>query len=295
MIKMLKKLNGHSGCNINLCQKDKLFFVRKDSGSSKYNLRLKKQCKKQNLFHAEQVSSPAILNCGYKDQNIFYFDMEYIEGNTLATELSNIVISDIQSLMNILFNNLYMQNLEKMPKANKIFLNKIQSLYFLQNQYPHLKLALDKLSEFSWDNIEKSPCHGDLTLENILITRDRKLYLIDFLDSFYNSWMIDVAKILQDVDLKWSYRNSETNQNLEIRLLIAKLSLTNEILRLPNGRDKLNTIYHILLLNILRIYPYTKDSKTIKFLDEKVIYLMKILNKDIGETINEYTDYTLCG
>ena len=92
------------------------------------------------------------------------------------------------------------------------------------------------------------------TLENILITRDRKLYLIDFLDSFYNSWMIDVAKILQDVDLKWSYRNSETNQNLEIRLLIAKLSLTNEILRLPNGRDKLNTIYHILLLNICKAF-----------------------------------------
>ena len=40
------------------------------------------------------------------------------------------------------------------------------------------------------------------------------------------------------------------------------------------------------ILNIIRIYPYSKDKLTINYLDEKVKYLVKLIREErIGETI----------
>ena len=120
----------------------------------------------------------------------------------------------------------------------------------------------------------------NLTLENIIITYNKQIYLIDFLDSFYNSWMLDIAKLLQDLELKWSFRNIELSVNQALRIEIAKEALIEEILKLRDGKNKLFTIYHLLLLNILRIYPYTKDEKTFDFLDNAIKELIiKIDNK----------------
>jgi len=110
-----------------------------------------------------------------------------------------------------------------------------------------------------------------------LITSDKKIYLIDFLDSFFDSWMIDVAKLLQDIELCWSYRYEKMSTNLSLRLTVAKEALLESILELENGETKIKYIYHILLLNVLRIVPYTKDSITKEFLQNALKYLIDIL------------------
>jgi aminoglycoside/choline kinase family phosphotransferase len=46
-------------------------------------------------------------------------------------------------------------------------------------------------------------CHGDFTFSNILFG-DNKIYLLDFLDSFIESPLIDIVKIRQDTCFKWS-------------------------------------------------------------------------------------------
>jgi thiamine kinase-like enzyme len=126
---------------------------------------------------------------------------------------------------------------------------------------------MDLLKRYDFSGIPESECHGDLTLQNIMISEE-KIYLIDFLDSFFNSWVIDVAKILQDVDLHWSYRHFKMDANLELRLLVAKEEIIKAVRIMPDGDKILFDIYYILLLNILRIYPYAKDDETFSFLED---------------------------
>ena len=121
-----------------------------------------------------------------------------------------------------------------------------------------------------------SECHGDMTLENMII-QDGEIYLIDFLDSFYNSWLIDVAKILQDADVLWSYRTYEKlNANLKIKLIILKQLIIEQLLTFRDGKYLVGEVYHILLLNLMRIIPYTKDEETKNYIDNKIAYIYKI-------------------
>jgi len=71
-------------------------------------------------------------------------------------------------------------------------------------------------------------------LENVLITPDKNIYLIDFLDSFFDSRMIDAAKILQDLETLRSYRHQKIDTTLSLRLSIAKQALIENIIELPN-------------------------------------------------------------
>ena len=52
-------------------------------------------------------------------------------------------------------------------------------------------------------NIPVGQCHGDLTFSNILFNGNN-YYLIDFLDSFLESPLLDLVKIRQDSNYGWS-------------------------------------------------------------------------------------------
>lgn len=279
---IIKNLNGHSGCTVDLVANGNNVYISKTSASTEYNYRLKKQYNKQRIFiESENVLAPKILNCGYIDK-LFYFDMEYIKGKTMAEYVNDISITEISDYIRCLFASLYFENELIYDKTTKIFLSKINSLKKTLCNFAELKKTFEILENYDWSKIPKTPCHGDLTLENILITQDKKLYLIDFLDSFYNSWMIDIAKLLQDLELKWSFRQKVVNSNMELRLLVAKEALIEEITKLENGKEKLDAIYHILLLNIVRIYPYTNDKKTFEFLNNAIDSILYKLDTKEG-------------
>lgn len=278
MNSFVKKLSGHSGCELDLLKIDENFVVRKSSSDKSYNQRLRKQCIKQMKFVSFGIFAPKIINHSTKN-GLFYFDMEFIHGKTLAQYSSTILITEIADFIRLLFKNLYSKNVEFNPCANIIFTKKINELEKKLFNRHNLKLAFNKLKSFDWKYMYKSPCHGDLTLENIIITPNKQVYLIDFLDSFYNSWMIDVAKLLQDLEIGWSFRNQEKNVTRNLRLLVAKEALIEEIKKMENSEIIIDTIYHLLLLNIVRIYPYTQDEKTFDFLDKAIEKTMKNLNE----------------
>ncbi len=285
MPKLIKHLNGHSGCILSLYKDNDTLYIRKQSPDKKYNLRLKKQCIKQENFISSSniVSAPKVLNKGYIN-DLFFFDMEYINAKTLAEYSYNIQINEITHLIRLLIENLHKQNNESNKIVQLIFNKKIEELKNKINKNKNIKIAFKELENYNWENITKTPCHGDLTLENILITEDKKIYLIDFLDSFYNSYLIDIAKLLQDLELGWSFRYEEENSTRNIRLFAAKNALKRAIMSMANddkrtGGGILNDIYHILLLNMLRIYPYVHDTKTKSFLDKSVIKVLNLIEK----------------
>lgn len=270
----IKPLTGHSGCGLNLYKQERTIFLRKDSGTPDYNRRLKKQYIKQNRFTLPGIKTPQIINHGHEN-GLFYFDMEFLNGVTLAEYMSSIKIKEINALMSLLFKALPVKESIYSEKTDSIFKKKIKELKNkLRPSDTEALQAINVLENYNFSKVPLSYCCGDLTLENIMLGTDKQIYLIDFLDSFVNSWMIDVAKLLQDLDLHWSYRHQEIDFNLALRLEIAKEALLENILEYDNGFENILTIYHILLLNVLRIIPYAKDEKTAQFLKKAILKVM---------------------
>ncbi|MBR4059739.1 MAG: phosphotransferase [Lachnospiraceae bacterium] len=271
-------LGGHSGCKILLCEDFDKVFVRKISGSKEYNSRLEIQAKKQAKFKGGIVKAPKVYDCGYTNEGLFFFDMEYIRGITLSEYISRMEIGKIKGFVDALLSSVL-----NIDGANEVditpFVKKIDSLkktlYGKTNTI--VDHALDILDTHDWNLFKKSFCHGDMTLENIIIKGD-KVYLIDFLDSFYDSWLIDAGTLLQDVLCMWSYRYQEFVEiNTVIRLRVFKDILVDSIHE-KMGKSYIE-IYYALLLKLIRIYPYCKDETTYNFLNNKTSAIITIIEK----------------
>ena len=272
-------LKGHSGCKIYLCETDDSnVFVRKISGSFTYNNRLKIQADKQANFQNSEIKVPKILDRGFTDDGMFYFDMEYLRGITLAEYMKSIEIGKVRGVVNTLVKNILRDDgVESEPK---MFTDKIA---LLEKQLEtHNNAVTDRaiklLKTHDWSAFCKSPCHGDLTLENIIV-KDDQLYFIDFLDSFYDCWLIDFGTLLQDSQVLWSYRSyDEIDINTLIRLAVFRDILMDTV-RSTRPQAYIE-IYYALLLKLIRIYPYTKDERTYSFLNEKTMDVLNIIMKE---------------
>ena len=275
-------LKGHSGCKIYLCETDdNNVFVRKVSGSFTYNDRLKIQADKQANFQNAEIKAPKVLDSGFTDDGMFYFDMEYIRGITLAEYMKSIEIGKVRGVVNTLVKNI-LYNDDSASSEPKMFTDKISSLE--KQLEVHNNVVTDKaiklLRTHDWSSFCKSPCHGDLTLENIIV-KDDQLYFIDFLDSFYDCWLMDFSTLLQDSQVLWSYRSyDEIDINTLIRLAVFRDILMDTV-RSAKPQAYIE-IYYALLLKLIRIYPYTKDERTYSFLNEKTMDILNIIMKEEG-------------
>lgn len=282
-VNTIRDLSGHSGCRVMLCQAGGDPFIRKQSTSLAYNERLKRQLLKQKHFNMDAVRTPAVLGAGY-DGGFFYFDMEYIPARKMAESIEHLDIEDILHFLDMLFESLPLRRKKPGARAAALFSCKIGAVTRnLPRREATVLEAVRKLRNFDFSTVPHSYCCGDLTLENILVTENRRIYLIDFLDSFYNSWMIDVAKLFQDLEFRWSYRSLPKDIHRELKLRIAKEVLVKKVVDLEEGVSKLYMIYHIILLNTLRILPYTHDAPTLRYLDRTMGDVMKRI-----DVIKEY-------
>lgn len=274
-------LGGHSGCHIFLIEDDNgSVYVRKISKNESYNNRLKLQSEKQASFLGGIIKAPKVYNQGYTEDGLYFFDMEYIQGITLSEYIKTVEIGKIKGLVETLVRNLVptkqdtISNEQKMV-ISKIFFEKISDLHKkLSGKNEIINQALRVLESHDWSKLLPSQCHGDMTLENIIIKND-SLYFIDFLDSFYDSWFLDIGTLLQDVQVMWSYRFQKTiSMNTVLRLLVFRDLLLDEIRKIDSSYEV--EIYYSLLQKLMRIYPYTKDKVTYEFLNEKT---RDVLNK----------------
>lgn len=330
-MKIVKVFDGYSGCEIILVKNKDKTFVRKISANQNYNKRLKRQMRKQIIFgnifteYDEQntpkktLFTPRVLGSSRDERKNFFYDMEFVRGATLANYIGYLQSDEIQDLIKLFFSRINLEKVKYKTNANKIFKSKIaylQEFLYNENSYKHysfnklnLEIAFKILKSFDFCYVEHSFCHGDLTLENIIICGDLNfkkngstnskgvdllknrtlLYnkpqrigvcLIDFLDSFFNSWQLDVAKLLQDLEFFWVFRFESISTDKAIKIYLAYKTLTQKILSLKNGKQRLCIIYHLLLLNFLRIFPYIKDEQTANFLQDAVSKLTQKIQKD---------------
>jgi hypothetical protein len=106
-------------------------------------------------------------------------------------------------------------------------------------------------------SVPLGPCHGDLTLSNVIWSPSFGLVLIDFLATYLESPLQDLAKISQELEFGWSFRHMD--QNLRI-----KSQVFSELAYPSYGRYLYGLFpgaaYLFKLLCLSRIAPYVSDS-----------------------------------
>lgn len=274
-------LGGHSGCQILLCEaEDGETYVRKISSSINYNERLLTQKEKQENFRKGLIKVPEVLREGYLSNGLYYFDMEYIHGITLAEYIKEVEVNEIKGIVDVLISSAQSErecrNGAPSPQAFQVKIMDLKKkLSKLNNGI--INEAIELLSAHDWSGIFSSACHGDMTLENIIV-RNNELYLIDFLDSFFDSWIFDLSTILQDVEVLWHYREEKIDNNTVIRLIIMRDLIFDRMQELM-GEEYIE-VYYALLLKLIRIYPYTNDELTYDFLNKKTNEIMDFIKSE---------------
>ena len=251
----MTKLNtGLSGCSLELIN-DRV--LRKYSPTTDYNSRLLSQADKQVVFGNriyKNIDAPKVYDT---QQN--YFDMEYIAGKSFEEFFSIASVNDIEFVVSTLFDyfDTLISTARSFDATNKI-LTKIDSL---KEKSSHKKY-IEFLRKYVEDNriiVPHTFCHGDLTFANIIFHKNR-LFFIDFLDCYVDTFLSDLIKLKQDLHHLWAVHNQDVYSNRIHQIyqyIWDKLEVRYE--------SFMNESFHILdVMNTLRIEPYlTSDSQRV--------------------------------
>ena len=281
-------LKGNSGCSVEQ-QGDKV--IKSASGS--YVPRLRAQAIKQMCAttwasgQRNQITGTKVLDineCTVSGEPFISVTMPFIEGDTVAEELLKCkgisTATDLAAFImsNFAFNKVY--------ESLLIFQRKCDDMI---KKTPELQSELDEfMREFGpqLKELRAGYCHGDLTLENIIVghkperyikSSARVLHLIDFLDSFIDTPYVDIATVLQDSLCHWSYRYKELDEEQERYLK----NFTHEFLINVNGslRENMKLILGFLLFKIYRIVPYAKDDVTKRWCEDNIRYVKDLISR----------------
>ena len=279
-------LLGHSSFELELVSTSDGHFVRKsakgDTGS-----RLKLQKRKQEKFY-EELNKNDLLNNIFKVPRIiteknkakddeYSFLMEYIGGQNLLEIIRTKDPSWLKSLLDriIIFLDWELSQCETKTLDIQILLDKVDSTYNktkendLEGKFSKQTDIVFNLFKKKVSKIEKEPvpvgfCHGDLTFSNIIIS-DYSIVLIDFLDSYVETPLQDIAKMSQELSLAWSLLMApEVRDRVKVNIAYDFMrgywnSILEEFLEKQSFSKDLTELFY--LLTLLRILPYTKRSQ----------------------------------
>lgn len=276
-----RNLTGNSGCEVKVIRPiHGPNYVRKISASVEYNPRLEAQFNLQSNFSSTTVKTPSIVNSGINEFGLIYFEMQYIPGLNLHEAICAADFEQIKNWSIAIGSLLEEFSAQKMKVSSYPFNKKINDLEktLLGKIDIHVDQALELLASANWEVIENTACHGDLSLENILIHKN-DIYLIDFQDIYYSSWHQDLAKLNFDVASNWSglrRKNYKSKLMHEIKIKYFMDTLLDKIaLNLGSGKQFQISQLNLSLLHTLRIIPYCKDPKLVKHLSNTLISIMR--------------------
>lgn len=277
-MKLLVK--GHSGCKIDIINNGDSLYISKSTYDPKYVSRLYLQALKQqeaskNTY--QHIRIPEIFAID-KDENHLTIKMEYVYSKNFVAYFEDAGFDNINYFVKALkifidseISKSIMQKIDtetvrlkfedvcKKCKAN-ICINEDSEVSRLLESSRKIFNQLPKQIE-----IPIGQCHGDLTFSNILFNGNN-YYLIDFLDSFIESPLMDLVKIRQDSRYQWSQLmyNGELDS---LRLSIILQKIDQEIDKYYSSYGWYNTYYKVFqLMNFLRILQYAKEEKVIVYL-----------------------------
>lgn len=282
------KVPGNSGCRLQLKSYEGRIAVEKSSDDKVYTPRLKLQIAKQRR---------ASQNCplGFVRIPRILAEEDHSEGGYAAT-MEHLIYPDALGFFSV-------ANKPAISQVAKMVLGYVD--YLLSGspvQEVPVEIFLTKLREIGsrlvgvpnqdfyvgwcdglYNQLLAKPtlalpigeCHGDLTFSNILIAADQKaIGLIDFLDSYLDSPLVDIAKLRQDTQFFWSLQMLERPvDQARIRQILQFVDaiVVDHYQQQTWFADALPTIQAI---NLLRIVPYARHPRIHQF----IISSLKSLN-----------------
>lgn len=273
---------GISGCRILVNDG----IVRKISPNASYNSRLNSQMRKQIFFGNKRLHNvivPKVISSGVSD-GLFYFDMEYVHGKLFTEMFQCSSKRSLDMYINFIFEHLLLCRRSANEYGNKEFSSVVIDKLISLREASRYKEFIDYLSVKKLEPIEKSICHGDLTLSNILFL-DSRLCFLDFLDSYINSYIMDIIKLKQDLYYTWYLNFLPVDDVYTARIR----QVSNYIWRLIETEYPIvnNETFHVLdAINYLRIEPYVKSEKQISVLDntlKRTVLYDKFNSPDVGK------------
>lgn len=271
-------VKGHSGCSIKIKQDERGLFIQKSTYDKGYLKRLALQADKQvaarrkdykyikipKIFNLEKTNVATIINMEYIYSRNF---MEYFEeaGFNQLHHFINVLCLFIET--EITSSKYETRNaesfLQKWASVESSIKNNSAIAYErIGTLLEHTKAIFSELTDIS---IPYGICHGDLTFSNILFNNNC-FYLIDFLDSFIESPLIDIVKIRQDTNFLWSLlMYSKPYDRIRIKTIFQKIDMQIHKYFCKYGwYKKYYTPFQIM--NLFRVLQYAKEDKVINHL-----------------------------
>jgi len=274
----VRALSGLSGARVVLMTRDgQRWFVRKAAGDAAGSARLRRQLAKQLAFGQAldgAVRVPRILDQGELDGR-FYFDMEFVRGMDGVSYLRRASYAEVITMADRLCG--YLDEIAARPPYGASSTSLFDALYaklcdvhrktgeLAGETLAQLFLALEQLRGVT-AALPPTMCHGDLTLENLVIDERGACWLLDFLDAPFEHWWQDVAKLHQDLDGGWYL----LKQPAIARCVLDYLS--RRLLAAASRKAPMYAQIHAVLLacNFVRILPYARTPEELQFVKARV-------------------------
>lgn len=229
MDKIVQTFKGFSGNQVYLMEGPRGLFVRKIGNISR-NV--------ERLTALNNLDFPVPEIYSHTNNTL---DMEYIHGLDIKTYLKlNHPEKLTQFLIDTMRNVCHSGGLLK--DYTVVYSNKLDEIDFAYLPFTSREL-IDSLEPIWGQNYSYI---GDFTLENIVYSEESGFILIDCATVEYDSWVFDIAKLRQDLELKWFLRDDDA-------MLDVKINYINQRLKseFPSAYND-----NMLILQLLRVYRH---------------------------------------
>lgn len=269
------KIKGHSNFEVKIIKYNNKYLIEKSSdlrNADRLQRQIDKQISLYNENFLDNVNVPKVIKKIKSELKVYYI-MEYI---SFSENVIDFIYKGNCLKINWFYNQLinivesYFRRCEIKRVNYKLLFNKINSI---QRNITNNKLIkankLKLVFNYLYENMEyisnqKIPigiCHGDLTFSNILVDNNRmQLYLIDFLDSFIESPLLDIVKIRQDTKYLWTLNLYNHNYDRNKTIIILNY-LDKMIDKYFQKYDfYVNCYKYFQIINLLRVLQYSKNK-----------------------------------
>jgi len=276
-------LAGHSGARVVLHSNGRDSFVRKTAANAAASARLKAQADKQHAFWMFGLPFPKVRSQTLNAAGVGSFDMNYIPGRTIADAVMNSGPFDPLAVVKAVERLMWLFSAQRgAPIEAEIFKAKIAeaaSRMLRDTEDRQLRDAMQtcarQLLSRDWSAIPETPSHGDLTLENILLTAGKSIAFIDCDYSFASSVWLDFGKLFQDIDGHWCIRALYAHGAEPVRRLNASQTLEKlgrHFRRLAAEMDSglPGRLPQLAALGLFRAIPYAHTDQVRRFLCDRI-------------------------
>lgn len=280
------EVKGHSGCQIEVKREDGGLYVYKSTHDAGYLNRLLLQGRKQQeaaSMELQHIRVPKVVDV-LRDECSVTLKMEYVYSKNFVGYFEYAGFEQISYFIRALrlFLDYEIRRSPMQTVSARVLKDKFADVQCKTLRNPSLcndaevkrlmQSAADRFDSVEDMQLPVGLCHGDLTFSNILFNGNN-YYLIDFLDSFVESPLLDIVKIRQDSAFLWS-QLMFSGQYDEIRLKIVAKKIDDEIVRFARGYEWYCHYPIFQLMNFLRVLQYAHDERVISYLKHIISQLL---------------------